>query len=430
MPATSSPPAVPDDVTATRTRYKVVAFCVALAGVTYLDRNAISILAPHIQEDLGLSRIQMGWVFTAFALSYMAFEIPTGWWGQKIGTRRVLTRIVTWWSVFTMATAGVFNYPSMLATRFLFGMGEAGAWPNAARTFSLWIPGKERGRVQGVFFAGAFLIGGLTPIVVGFLEPFVGWRGVFLILGPIGFIWAAAWYRWYRDDPTEHPGVNEAEASFILANRVVKDSGHHPDALAKLAKNASAWALCLGYFSNSYGSYFVMTWLPTYLTEQRGFERTELTIFAGLPLILSAGAALAGGVITDSLTRRFGVQIGRTAIGVVGYTVAAGAMVFAANEQDARTAALILALAFAASMIPIASHWACVIEIGKENAGVLGGTMNTVGQVGSLTSPLIAAYLVDHYSNWALPLYVMAGLYLFTALCWLAMRLKPEAGGH
>src|SRR5262245_39321906 len=108
----------------TRTRYKVVAFCVALAAVTYLDRNAISILAPQIQEELGLSRIQMGWVFTSFALAYAAFEIPTAWWGQKIGTRRVLARIVSWWSIFTMATAAVFNYPTMLVTRFLFGAGE------------------------------------------------------------------------------------------------------------------------------------------------------------------------------------------------------------------------------------------------------------------------------------------------------------------
>jgi ACS family glucarate transporter-like MFS transporter len=417
------------DTGPTRTRYRVVAFCVALAGVTYLDRNCISILAPQIQEDLGLSRIQMGWVFTSFAIAYAAFEIPSAWWGQKIGTRRVLTRIVAWWSIFTMATAAVFNYPSILITRFLFGAGEAGAWPNAARTFSLWIPGRERGRVQGVFFAGAFLVGGLTPLLVWLFEPLLGWRGVFLLFGCVGFVWAAAWYRWFRDDPTQHSGVNEAEVELIVANRVVRDHHPQPGALARLARNGSAWALpfraSLAYFSNSYGSYFVMTWLPSYLVEARGFASTELALFAGLPLVLSAGSALAGGVITDFLSQKFGLQIGRTGVGVVGYAIAGGAMLMAANAQEARSAAVILAVAFAFSMIPLASHWACAIEIGRDNAGVLGGTMNTVGQVGSLTSPLIAAFLVDRFSNWALPLYVMAGLYAFSAICWLVMRLRP-----
>jgi MFS family permease len=151
MASTEYATSAPSDAIPTRTRYRVVAFCVALAGVTYLDRNCISLLAPLIQEDLGLSRIQMGWVFTIFAISYAAFEVPSAWWGQKVGTRRVLTRIVAWWSAFTIATGAAFNYPSMLITRFLFGAGEAGAWPNAARTFSLWIPGRERGRVQGIF---------------------------------------------------------------------------------------------------------------------------------------------------------------------------------------------------------------------------------------------------------------------------------------
>jgi len=412
--------------TPTRTRFKVVAFGVALAAVTYLDRNCISTLTPKIKEDLGLSTIQMGWVFTIFALSYGAFEIPSAYWGQKVGTRRVLARIVSWWSVFTIATAGVFNYPTMLVTRFLFGVGEAGAWPNAARTFSRWIPAKERGRVQGVFFAGAFMMGGLTPLIVNQLEPLVGWRGVFVVFGLIGFVWAFTWYRWFRDEPTQHSGVNKAEADYIVQGRNL-GADHHGgwDAVGQLAKNRNAWTLCLAYFSNSYGSYFVMTWLATYLTERRHFEKNELAAFAGLPLLLAVVSSLSGGVITDYLTKKFGAQIGRTGIGVVGYLIAGSAMLLAANEPDNRTAATLFALAFAASMIPIASHWACAIEVGRENAGVLSAIMNTFGQVGSLTSPLVAAYLVDKFKNWDLPLYVLAALYTFSSVCWLFVRLKP-----
>src|SRR3989339_95750 len=150
----------------TRARYWVVGLAVLLAMVTYMDRACISTLAPDISRDLSLSKTQMGYVFSAFALAYAIFEIPTAWWADRMGTRNVLTRIVVWWSAFTMATAGAFNYTSLLVTRFLFGMGEAGAWPSVARTFSRWIPRSERGTIQGIFFMGAHAAGGLTPLLV------------------------------------------------------------------------------------------------------------------------------------------------------------------------------------------------------------------------------------------------------------------------
>lgn len=130
-----------------------------MAGITYLDRVSISILAPSIMKDLRLGTIQMGYVFSAFALAYAGLEIPTAWWADRIGSRRVLTRIVLWWSGFTMLTGAAFSYPALLAVRFLFGIGEAGAWSCAARVFARWIPLRERGRAQGIFFAGAHLAG-------------------------------------------------------------------------------------------------------------------------------------------------------------------------------------------------------------------------------------------------------------------------------
>src|SRR5207253_3971917 len=141
-------------------------------------------------RDLNLSKVQMSLVFSAFTLAYGIFEIPTGWWGDRIGTRRVLTRIVIWWSSFTIFTAGAFNYASLLAIRFLFGAGEAGAWPNAALAFSRWTPLRERGRTQGFFFAAAHLSGGLTPLLVAALVGSMSWRGIFAACGAVGFVWA------------------------------------------------------------------------------------------------------------------------------------------------------------------------------------------------------------------------------------------------
>src|SRR5436305_14889179 len=189
MPATS----------ATHARYRVVALATGLAMVTYLDRTAIGTLAPQIRRDLGLSAVEMGWVFTAFQLAYGLFEIPTGRWADRVGTRSVLARIVIWWSAMTMATAVAGNYLVMLAVRFLFGAGEAGAWPCVARTFSRWVPRQERGRVQGIFFSGAHLVAGLTPAVIvgggllggswpGMLSV-MSWRGVFDSFGFFGLAW-------------------------------------------------------------------------------------------------------------------------------------------------------------------------------------------------------------------------------------------------
>ena len=396
--------------------------------MTYLDRVCISTLAPSIMRDLSLSRYQMSWIFSAFAVAYAAFEVPTAWWGERIGTRRVLTRIVSWWSIFTMVTSAATGYYSMLAARFLFGAGEAGAWPNAAKTFSRWIPTVERGRVQGVFFMGAHLVGGVTPYLVSLLEPHTGWRGVFLCFGCLGFLWAGYWYWWFRDDPAEHLQVGPEELELITRGRGHRES-HHADAatLRKLAGNSSAWALCLGYFSNSYGSYFLITWLPTYLKEQRGFQNEILAVFSGLPLLLSVFADLFGGMTTDFLSKKYGLRFGRCSIGVAGYLVAGAAMVLAAREAEPRLAAVLIAVAAAASMFPLAAHWAAAIDIGREHSGVLSACMNTTGQIGSIASPLVLAFLVEHYANWALPFYVMAGLYLFSALTWFMVRPPAAA---
>src|SRR4051794_22602183 len=160
---------------------------VVLAAITYLDRVTISVTRPNIARDLGLNPTQMGYVFSAFYMAYALFEIPTGWWGDRVGTRRILTRIVCWWSAFTALTGAAVSYPSLLATRFLFGAGEAGAWPNVARTFSRWFPREQRGTAQGIFFMGAHLAGGLTPMLVTALLVYLDWRSLFVLFGSFGF---------------------------------------------------------------------------------------------------------------------------------------------------------------------------------------------------------------------------------------------------
>lgn len=400
----------------------MVGLTVLLAMVTYLDRVCISKLAPEIMRDLGLSKIQMGYVFSSFALAYALFEVPTAWWADRRGTRKVLTRIVLWWSSFTIATAAAYNYVALLVVRFLFGAGEAGAWPCVARTFSRWIPARERGTVQGIFFAGAHLAGGLTPLAVVALQPHLHWRWIFVCFGLVGFLWAAAWSTWFRDDPTEHPRVNAAELEQIVAERP-PDSGHVEGWAywGRLLRDPTVLALCVMYASNSSIFYFCITWLPTYLHERHGFDATQLGFYAGLPLLVSVPSDLFGGVVTDKLAARYGLRIGRCGLGAVAYLISGIALFFAAQSATPVVAAVLIAAATAACMFTLGAAWSTCIEIGRNHAGVVGATMNTAGQVASLLCPLVVAYSVEWYGSWNFPLYLLASLFLLGAVCWLVI---------
>ncbi|MEP0842632.1 MAG: MFS transporter, partial [Phycisphaerae bacterium] len=271
----------------THTRYRVVGLAILLAMITYLDRACISTLAPNIMRDLSLDKKQMGYVFSAFALAYALFEIPTAWWADRVGTRKVLTRIVLWWSAFTVLTAGAFSLISLIALRFLFGAGEAGAWPGVTRTFSRWIPRRERGTIQGIFFAGAHLALACTPLLVIFLLHWLHWRMIFVVFGLIGFVWAAVWYSWFRDDPADHPRVNRAELQTIVAGRHLEAA--HParwEYWKHLLRSRNMIPLCLMYFPNSFAFYFCMTWLPTFLIEKYGAGQVRMGLLAGLPFLL------------------------------------------------------------------------------------------------------------------------------------------------
>ena len=406
----------------TRVRYRVVAFTMTLAAITYLDRVCISILAPKIMRDLRLTGIQMSYVFSAFTLAYAIFEIPTAWWADRVGSRRVLTRIVLWWSAFTMLTAAAFNYAAILVVRFLFGMGEAGAWPNAARVFTRWIPIRERGRVQGMFFAGAHLSGGLTPILVAYLATFLPWRVAFVLLGSVGFLWALGWSAWFRDEPRDHSSVGEAERDFIESTRGLAPG--HAGSWMDVLRTRSLIPLCVQYFANSYGFYFFITWLPTYLAKSRGMQNWELATFAGMPLIFSVVADVTGGIATDALSRRFGMRIGRCGVGAVAYLLAAIAMLTGTLVSHGRMAGLLIALGGASSMFTLAPAWATAIELGGKNSAVLSATMNTAGQIGGILSPIVLAYIVDRLGSWNMPLHVLSALYFIAAVCWIL--INPE----
>ena len=248
-------------------RSRVLGMTVALAFITYLDRVCISVTAPTIQCDLHLSTVQMGFVFSAFTAAYALFEIPTGWWADRRGSRHVLSRIVLWWSSFTALTGLAVGFRSSRRCAGLFGAGEAGAWPTVARALARWFPVQERGSAQGIFFMGAHLGGGLTPLLVAVLAARVGWRATFPLLSIVGVLWVLAWRRWYWDEPRDHTAVTPGRGH----SRGLKPAGVATPAAERASepilrtalRTPGVWFLCLMYFTQTYGFNLYVTWMPT-----------------------------------------------------------------------------------------------------------------------------------------------------------------------
>jgi MFS family permease len=390
-----------------RSRFTLLRFTFVLSIITYVDRVCISSAAPAIRADLGLSAVQMGWVFSAFTFAYAAFEIPSGWLGDVMGPRRVLMRIVLWWSAFTAASGLAWNFVSLLATRFLFGVGEAGAFPNMSRSFRNWFPARERGTAHGVVFMGSRLGAAIAPPLVVLLIAAAGWRVAFVIFGLLGVAWSVVWWRWFRDDPADHPSVDAAELALIRDGAI--EPLRAPLRVGDLL-DANLAAICLMYFCVGYGLYFYLTWLPTYFMEARGFSTRQAALLSSAVLTAGALATIAGGRLTDVLVRRYGLKTGRS-IGAVAMPVSGLCILAAALVPDAVHAAALMALAAAAADLCLSSSWAMCHDIGGDAAGAVTGAMNTLGNLGGAISPLVVGYSVQLWGSWSTPLVVTAVVY-------------------
>ena len=404
-----------------RARFTLLRFGFALSVVTYLDRVCIATAATSIREDLHLTAVQMGWVFSAFTLAYAIFEIPSGWLGDTIGPRKVLTRIVLWWSAFTMATGAAWTYLSLLTFRFLFGAGEAGAFPNASRSFSQWFPIKERGRAHGIIFMGTRLGGALAPPLAVALIAAVGWRASFWIFGSLGIFWAILWWRWFRDDPASHASVNPEELQIIQQDQAADVV--QPQLEWRILLNRNLLFICLTYFAFGYGLYFYLTWLQTYLREARGFSANQASLLASLVLLCGAGTSIVGGLWTDHWVKRYGLRTGRSGVAFTALVGSGLILAAAALTNNALGSAILIAVAAGIADLCISAAWAVCLDIGRESAGTVTGCMNTFANIGGAIAPVAMGYAVQWWGSWNTPLLITAAIYVLGGLT--ALLIDP-----
>ncbi len=406
----------------THARYWVIVFAITLAVLSYIDRVSMSQAAPIISRDLHLSKEQMGYVFGSFALAYALFEIPSGWLGDVMGPRRVLLRIVLWWSAFTAATGWMFRFGPMVIIRFLFGAGEAGCFPNLTKSFAIWLPRDERVRAQGIMWTFARWGGAFTPPLVVLVFAWVSWRWAFVIFGALGLLWAAAFAAWFRDDPATHPAVNAAELA-LLPDARRQSAAHAHVPWSKFLRSRSLLLLWVQYFCLTYPWYFYITWLPTWLQERHHLSSSGSAGYAVLPLLFGGIGCLVSGFVLAPLSRRVhSLVLGRRLIGFFGFFGAACLMALCSQLHNPAWAMIAMALASFCNDVTMPVSWGACMDMGGRYAGTVSGSMNMVGNLAGFVSPVLGGYILKATGgNWNLFLYSMAAVYLMGALCWPAI---------
>ncbi|MEM6376889.1 MAG: MFS transporter [Bacteroidota bacterium] len=407
-------------------RYWVAAGMFLLALLLYIDRVCISVAKDPIAGDLNLSDKAMGWILSAFALGYALMQVPSGMMADRFGPRIVLTGIVTFWSGLTALTGAAWNFISMLSVRFLFGAGEAGAFPGMSRAIFSWIPLQERGLITGINFSGSRLGAAFALPLVAYLITDFGWRTAFVILGIVGVIWAVGWWTLFRDTPEEHPLLGQKEKDYILANRQKATEQTEKLRARVLFRSKNMWATIGQYFCSNFTFFFALTWLFPYLKNKYQLEAMEASWYAVAPFIAGAiGNWVAGGTV-DRIFRNGNWNLSRNLPAIIGFALAAIGMLGSLYMSTPLGAIIFLSIAIFGADMTLPPSWALCVDIGQKNAGAVSGTMNMAGNIGSFLTALAFPYLTDWTGSVDYFFYVAAGLNIIAIFLW--WRIKADRG--
>jgi ACS family glucarate transporter-like MFS transporter len=406
-------------------RHRVRALIFFLILITYLDRITISLVGVRIKSAFHLSNTQFGWVVGAFALAYAIFEIPSALLGDRIGQRKVFLRIVVWWSVFTALTGAVNGLTSLILVRFLFGIGESGAYPNCSGVVARWFPKSETTRGISWMSMGSNAGAAIAPLLVVPLAIYYGWRMPFFVNGVIGLIWVMVCYRWFRNHPAEMKKISPEEKEYIEQNRCfVSHKANFP--WKRALKNYMLWALVISFFCTQWANYFFIAWMPNWLQEGKHFTEQQMKLATSYVFIIGILSSFICGIFSDRLVRKKGLRVARRAIAISCFILMAGLILISAGTNDPLivTVALISAHFFQAPAI-ITCFSTCV-NMGGDRAATVAGIMNFFGQMGAFLMSVIFGKIVDLTHSFNAPMFVMVGVLLIGAICWLLIDASKQ----
>ncbi|WP_282161944.1 MFS transporter [Ulvibacterium marinum] len=408
------------------TRYKMVFGTFLLAMIVLFDRILLSVAKDPVAESLELSDKQMGWAMSIFALGYALFQTPAGLFADKYGPRKILTAVVALWSIFTALTGAVWNYLTLLIVRFLFGAGEAGAFPGMARAIYSWIPLSERGIVNGINFSGGRIGAAFALPMVAWLMDLVGWRLTFVLLGAIGILWGIVWYLWFRDNPEDHKGMSASEVSYIRAhtNRNTVEEEKVTIDFGKLFRSKTMWQLMGQYFASNFTFFFCLTWLFPHIKAKYGLDALEAGFYASAPLIFGALGNWFSGFLVDFIYKKNRWALSRKVPAIIGFLLASIGIVASVYMDEVTPAIILISIAVFGADMTLSPSWSACVDVGKQFSGAVSGTMNMAGNIGSFLTALAFPYLLELTGSEVPFFYLAAGLNLLAIVLW--MRVKPQ----
>lgn len=402
---------------------------------TYMDRACIASAVDYIMKDLSISGELMALVLGIFAVGYALFQIPSGWIADHLGARKALTIVVSVWSVFTALTGAARNAVQMLILRFLFGMGEAGAFPGATQAFFRWVPVKERGLAHGINFSGSRLGAAFSLFLMPWLIMQIGWRWTFAVNGLIGWVWATVWLLWFRDNPKDNRRMNKAELDYIEQGRISDFTASIKASFAEIFTSLNMSLAMVQYFASNVTFFISLTWLPSYLKNQWP-DDPRAVYFSAAPLLFAACANWVAGSMVTGLFKK-GFHVGsRRVTAIVGFALGVIGLLLATQTDNLYWFVFCFSLATFGVDMTLPPSWAFCNDIGGGNSGAVSGAMNMVGNIGAALSAIVFQLLLNPQTGSANRFFILAaGLNCVAIASWCVMnpnrtsnrKLLPQA---
>jgi MFS transporter, ACS family, glucarate transporter len=407
------------------TRYLMVLGTFLLAMLVLVDRACISVAKEPITQALQLSDKQFGWVMSVFALGYALFQAPAGYLADTFGARRILTAVVLIWSAFTIFTGLVSSFLSLLIVRFLFGMGEAGAFPGISKMVSKWIPINERGTVIGINFSGGRVGTALALPYIGLLVQNYGWQNMFFIMGGIGILWASIWFISFRDEPTQHPLMSNFEKDLILKNtskNVIENNTSLT--INQILKSRNVWYVMAQYFASNFTFFFCLSWLVPHIKEHFSLTTTEAGFYSSIPIICGALGNIFSGYIVDFIYKKGNFRWSRNIAAIIGFSLAAAGLLLSQTTENLSLYIFYLSIAVFGADMTLSPSWTFCADIAKKSTALVSGTMNMAGNLGSFVTSLAFPYLKD-WTGSVIPFFYVAAFFNILAI-YLWIKMNPE----
>lgn len=398
----------------------LVMLCLMYA-ITYIDRVNVGTAASAIKAELGLTNTQLGLIFSGFAYPYAILQIYGGLVSDRFGPRITLFICGFIWAVATVLTGLAGGVISLFLARVLLGIGEGATFPGATRAMQSWVAEAERGFAQGITHASARLGNAITPPLIAWLTVMLTWRGSFISLGCVSFVWVIAWFLYYRDNPADHKGVTQDDLAKLPPYEPKRGAVEIP--WKRLTRRMLP--VSITYFCYGWTLWLYLNWLPLFFLHSYEMDIKSSAIFASGVFFAGVVGDTMGGVLTDSIFRRTrDLKKARRNVIVAGFL---GSLLFLLPilfVRDLTTVAICLSLAFFFAELVIGPIWAIPMDIAPKFSGTASGLMNTGSAVAAILSPLVFGLIIDLTGNWELPFIGSIALLALGAV--LAFTMHPE----